>query len=63
MAMILASVYRAANSISEMREIPFALMALTTSFFSGMPGLMMISEALRISSRLCWPDSNAFSSS
>ena len=48
---------RAANSISEMIGVPWAMSCCTIGAEKGIPGDLMTSSAARIFSVLCWPSS------
>ena len=58
MQIILALVYRPANSISDMMGIPNAIIFLTIGASLGMPGLLITSSAFKISSSVCLPSSH-----
>ncbi len=58
MQIILAFVYRAANSISEMIGVPCACSFCISGAVNGIPGDLMTSSALRINSSECLPSSH-----
>src|SRR5690554_5605688 len=57
--MILAFVYRAANSISEITGMPCSLIFCTMGTLSGIPGLFITSSACRTRSWVCIPSSKS----
>ena len=56
---IFASVYRPANSISEMMGVPFSFNFIMSGASLGIPGLFTTSSAFRISSSVWCPSSQA----
>ena len=56
---ILASVYRAANSISLIMPMPLSMAFCTIGTSLGMPGLFTISVALSIFASVCCPSSHS----
>ncbi|KAA6330429.1 hypothetical protein EZS27_020858 [termite gut metagenome] len=59
MQIILALVYRPANSISEMMGMPRSFNFKTSGASFGIPGLLIISSAFKISFSVCLSSSQA----